>query len=331
MSRLFSLPAWLQIGAGLSLLAIVVYLVVRAMREGREISFWPPRIGAKPPTQLSTEAKALATEPSHVHTDLQSLAAAPGSSVIGAEGVPANPASPETLPGKTYAQLWGRETDIKNILAALRDPASYGLLAITGLGGIGKTALAREVVARIQSEVPSRSVGWVTLKEEILEGGALLRNQLPASSATALVNKLLFAFAIKPQSLDHLEWLKRHFSRTSCVAVVDNIETIPEIASVIAQLSQVVNPVSRIILTSRPQLQQYGEIFAFPISGLSEPDCASFIREEAGNEGYSLATNRIFQDSSGDIFRDRRCSPCDETRRRTGHTPSPRCCPATTG
>lgn len=47
MSQLLDLPRWLLVSLSFLLSAFIVYLTMRALREGREISFWPPRLGPK--------------------------------------------------------------------------------------------------------------------------------------------------------------------------------------------------------------------------------------------------------------------------------------------
>jgi len=47
-TNIFGLPTWFVIIGIIILLSFIVYLVIKAMKEGREISFWPPKIGQKP-------------------------------------------------------------------------------------------------------------------------------------------------------------------------------------------------------------------------------------------------------------------------------------------
>jgi hypothetical protein len=63
------------------------------------------------------------------------------------------PQSISQLSGKGYATLIGRDGWIGDIMAALRDPGGKWIIGIDGMGGIGKTALAREVAERCQLAV----------------------------------------------------------------------------------------------------------------------------------------------------------------------------------
>ena len=44
---LSQLPPWLIVGVVVLAVGLIAFLVVRSLQEGREISFWPPRIGPK--------------------------------------------------------------------------------------------------------------------------------------------------------------------------------------------------------------------------------------------------------------------------------------------
>lgn len=46
-----SIPLYILVPAGSVLLVVLVAIVYMGLREGREISFWPPRIGPRPPAQ----------------------------------------------------------------------------------------------------------------------------------------------------------------------------------------------------------------------------------------------------------------------------------------
>ena len=68
--------------------------------------------------------------------------------------------STSQLPGKSYRELMGRDPQVGNVLAALRDPSGKWIVAVDGMGGIGKTAIAREIVDRCSSERLFDAVVW---------------------------------------------------------------------------------------------------------------------------------------------------------------------------
>ena len=52
-STFFGLPTWFVLILGTILIFLIVVLVIKAMKEGREISFWPPKIGQKPSVETT--------------------------------------------------------------------------------------------------------------------------------------------------------------------------------------------------------------------------------------------------------------------------------------
>jgi hypothetical protein len=48
MDSLHGLPVYFVAPALVILVAVVVYVILKSLREGREVSFWPPKIGARP-------------------------------------------------------------------------------------------------------------------------------------------------------------------------------------------------------------------------------------------------------------------------------------------
>ena len=60
-TNIYGFPLWLIIVVGVLVISFIIYLIIRALREGREISFWPPRIGPKvitEPTESTTASKS---------------------------------------------------------------------------------------------------------------------------------------------------------------------------------------------------------------------------------------------------------------------------------
>jgi predicted ATPase len=65
-----------------------------------------------------------------------------------------------------YDTLIGRDTFLGDIMAALRDPGGRLIVGIDGMGGIGKTALAREVAERCKNERLFNSFVWIQAPKE---------------------------------------------------------------------------------------------------------------------------------------------------------------------
>ena len=83
------------------------------------------------------------------------------------------------------ASLIGRERELADLMARLRAGTAIGLFALRGMGGVGKTALTAEAVARLAEEQTVFPGGAVWITCEGLEGEAVLA-ELWARVARAL-------------------------------------------------------------------------------------------------------------------------------------------------
>ena len=201
------------------------------------------------------------------------------------------------LPSRRYSHLVGREEEIGTLLGKLRspDPTTPPVIAITGLGGIGKTALAYEIVERVMLEGLFDGMVWESAKAEELESGQIVRLlRPPALSFEALVSAIarqLGYDALLQLPPSELQNRVRHILQTgSYLIVVDNLETVEAYEELARQLHGLLSPSqapqpSRALLTSRERLTEIPYIYDHYIQGLSEPASMEFIEQEARDRG----------------------------------------------
>ena len=77
------------------------------------------------------------------------------------------------LPPKRHSELMGRDIQVAEAVAALRDLTAKWIVAIDGMGGIGKTALAWEVAHKCLSERLFNAVIWESAKGEEFLGESI--------------------------------------------------------------------------------------------------------------------------------------------------------------
>jgi len=203
---------------------------------------------------------------------------------------PPIPVSPpaDFLPPAPYARFYGRETLIDDLMDVLREPGARMVVGIDGLGGIGKTAVARQLVERSLNEKLFEAVIW----EPRATGGATtVSTPLTWQSFVAAAGRQLGAPDIQRLSpVEQSERLAELMARTKTLLVLDNLETARTYQAEFAQrLAPLLLPASKAILTSRRRFT--GDVFAVHLGGLDEESSLQLARHEARIKGIE----RVFR------------------------------------
>jgi hypothetical protein len=189
------------------------------------------------------------------------------------------------LPEKQYRDLVGRDVIVEDILVALRDLSGKRILAVDGMGGIGKTALAREVTDRCLAEQIFDVAVWVqTPREEFIDLNRTKKTgTLTFEIALDIIARQLGAVDVfKLRGAEKEARLRTLLQTQRVLLVLDNLETAKEPQNEIASRLHPLLGVSKAILTSRQRFQ--GDVYAIHLMGLNEEASLTFIRQEAGDK-----------------------------------------------
>src|SRR5215813_5133199 len=137
--------------------------------------------------------------------------------------------------------------------------AEVRLLTITGLGGIGKTRLAVEVVGGLADSFPG-GIHFVPLSP--------LTD--PKSIPSAIVQALGIREIGEQSALEVLKKYLKEYVRKRTLLVLDNFEHLLSASPLVSQLLTI-NANLKILVTSRAALQVYGE-YDFSVPPLTLPD-----------------------------------------------------------
>jgi hypothetical protein len=171
------------------------------------------------------------------------------------------------------------------------------LLAIEGIGGIGKTALAHALVRRVLTTANFADLAWVTARQEHFDlGGGLRALERPALRAEALIDALLtqlhpadFHLVALPAA-QKLAALQSRLKECPHLIVIDNLETVADLECLLPTLRQLADP-SRFLLTSRRRLDGEAGVYHFTVPPLGEADALRLVRQEAALHNLAHVTH----------------------------------------
>lgn len=201
------------------------------------------------------------------------------------------------LPPKTYHRLVGRTDEVDQVISVLSDSRRKSIVAIAGLGGIGKTALAREVVDHFEKERSFTHTVWASAKPDILIGDRVVTTGVAGYG----VEELLSDIGRQCGRLDIAKmWPEQRRSAVenllhavSVLIVMDNMETVSDGDLLIDEIFNILGR-SKLLITSRRRYS-HDQVRTIPLQGLGTDMSMQFIREESKERGISLvaeASNR---------------------------------------
>lgn len=202
--------------------------------------------------------------------------------------------------------LYGVETAQVTLETVIQKQVRPWLIAIDGIGGIGKTTLAHRLAQSVIQAQVFADLGWISAKQETLsvESG-LQASAKPVLTVETLTDLLLEQLAIEvaptASAQEKRLILFRRLKQTPTFIIIDNLETVSDYQALLPYLRHLANP-SKFLLTTRHSLKAQADVYSFSLNELSQDDALALIRDEADLRGNTtLATaepaqlNRIYQ------------------------------------
>jgi transcriptional regulator with XRE-family HTH domain len=215
---------------------------------------------------------------------------------------PGNAASavPSVLPTQTStkpillaplpeARLFGVSREQQQLRLALEKADAPWLVALDGIGGIGKSSLATALVRELASTGRFQGIAWISAKqEEFLARSGLTATRRPALDAAMLTDTLLEQLGgpllLTRSPAEKQAGLVALLKKQPYLVVIDNLETVIDYQTLLPALRQWANP-TKFLLTSRHSLHAYNDIYCFSLKELSQPDTLALLRYEAEIRG----------------------------------------------
>ncbi len=196
-----------------------------------------------------------------------------------------------------HIRLFGVEELITQVRYLLHTPNSSWIISLSGEGGVGKTALAYEIVSRYAAAAGFTRVAWVSAKRiHISLDGALLRTGSTKFRWANLIKHIADQLGIS-LGYNSAEWLEDFHQRIralpfpeKCLLVVDNLETVEDVDEAIHYLggNQIIRPHKILITTRYALLGKAQAIEEQHVTGMEQQTALDFIRS-IGNKDIEKA------------------------------------------
>ncbi len=216
------------------------------------------------------------------------------------------------LPNKYHEKLFGREDAVSRLAAELVNPLGKSVIVISGLGGIGKTALAHETAERVLSTGYFTNVLWESAKAEMYEDKHITIRTSRSTDWQSLVHRYATQLGLPIASnFQQVEAEVRFRLRGGgYLVVMDNLETIEAAIEVAHKLHELVNPTasakpSKVLITSRERLTRLSYTFDYFIGGLEPIPATEFLYQNAESRNIAfidrdpMIEERIYNTTKG--------------------------------
>lgn len=183
--------------------------------------------------------------------------------------------------------LFGVADKLADLMATLTAGESLWLVAVVGIGGIGKTALADAVVRRVIGSPYFADVAWVSARQDrftLWDGLSENPEGKPALTFEGLLDAIVEQFDFQdlaPLPPAHKQaGLSARLKAQPYLIVVDNLETATDYRALVPHLQALTGP-AKFLLTCRHSLHQYPGVYNLTLDELSARDSLALLRHEA--------------------------------------------------
>jgi hypothetical protein len=194
------------------------------------------------------------------------------------------------LPPRAYDHFTGRTEELKKVLGALSEPERHRLVALYGLGGIGKTALAREAADLSLRDGTFQHVVWISAKTEKFEGVGVEKLSVSDLTLDSLLDEIArqchLPHLMAQPSEERVLSIQQVLATRPVLIVIDNLETVTRYEEFVTGVSELLRGRSKALLTSRHEVERTN-VHSMRLDGLDARESVVFLHEEGRSRGVT--------------------------------------------
>ncbi len=189
------------------------------------------------------------------------------------------------LPPPSYTQIFGAESLLQVVVEHILDPDNDMVVAIVGLGGIGKTSLADAAARQILDELTFDKILWIRARSRNLAGNSLSPEQA-FEEFLVTIEDLLWPNSPSSIASERLDRVRRALKTKAYFVVIDNLETEAVTVLFLDRLRELAEP-AKFLITSRSRPTLSAPAYFVSVDELLQRDSIALLQHHAASLGLT--------------------------------------------